>query len=244
MHDLRHRQRSRIVFGLFIIGVGLIALLDNLNLFDSRLIRPYWPLVFVVAGLVRLAQWRRRHGALAGVAFIGVGTLLTLHNLGYIGFQVRDWWPVLLILGGISLLVRGPRRRDRTGFAGFDGGRRGRHGATEERLEHGSRVDVSATLAALVLKNDSQDFQGGEISAMMGSVEIDLRQAAIVTEAVLHLSIIMGGVEIKVPRDWSVTVNGMPMLGGIDDKTVPPITPGKRLVVEGSIFMGGVEIEN
>jgi hypothetical protein len=107
-----------------------------------------------------------------------------------------------------------------------------------------ARVDASAMMSGIVLKNDSQEFAGGEINAVMGAVEIDLRQAAIATEAVLHLSIIMGGVEIKVPREWSVSVNGSPMLGGIEDKTVPPMTPGKRLVIEGSVIMGGVEISN
>jgi len=99
-------------------------------------------------------------------------------------------------------------------------------------------------MSGIVLKNDSQDFRGGEINTVMGSVEIDLRQAAIASEAVLTLSIFMGGVEIKVPRDWSVSVNGTPTLGGIEDRTVPPMNPGKRLIIEGSVVMGGVEIDN
>jgi predicted membrane protein len=99
-------------------------------------------------------------------------------------------------------------------------------------------------MSGIVLKNDSQEFAGGEINAVMGAVEIDLRQAAIAAEAVLHLSVIMGGVEIRVPREWSVSVNGTPVLGGIEDKTSPPMAPGKRLVIEGSVIMGGVEITN
>jgi len=54
----------------------------------------------------------------------------------------------------------------------------------------------------------------------------------------------MGGVEIRVPREWSVVVNGSPVLGGIEDKTIPPMMPGKRLVIDGSVIMGGVEITN
>ena len=34
------------------------------------------------------------------------------------------------------------------------------------------------------------------------------------------------------------------LLGGIEDKTVPPANPAKRLVIEGYAIMGGVEVKN
>jgi len=237
--DPQSRQRSRVLFGAFIIVVGLFALLDNLHVFDSRLVQPFWPLVFVAMGALHLANASRPRRWLYGGAFIAVGAGMTLNNLGVIHFRMQDLWPVILILVGISVLTRGSSR-------GPDGRRLARppRGQHDERFEHGASIDASAMMSGIVLKNDSQEFAGGEINAVMGAVEIDLRQAAIATEAVLHLSIIMGGVEIRVPREWSVVVNGTPMLGGIEDKTMPPMTPGKRLVIEGSVIMGGVEITN
>jgi predicted membrane protein len=236
--DSQQRQKSRIVFGVFIIAVGIVALLDNLHLFDARAVQPYWPLVFVALGVLKLSRHRHGRGYVTAGALIVVGALLTLQNLGVFHLQLRDWWPVLLILGGISVVTRGFRfRGDRDPARSFHGGR-------DERLEHGSRIEASAVLSGIVLRNDSQDFQGGDITAVMGGVELDLRQAAIVTDAVLHLSVVMGGIEIKVPREWSVLLGGMPILGGIEDKTVPPMNPGKRLVIEGSVIMGGVEISN
>ena len=237
--DPLNRQRSRMVFGAFIIVVGLFALLDNLHLFDSHLVQPFWPLVFVAMGALRLSQSNRAQGAVFGVGLIVVGAGLTLNNLGLIHFEIRDLWPVALILVGLNVLTRGFTR-------GTDGQPlpRPRPGHRDERFEHGASIDASAMMSGIVLKNDSQEFAGGEINAVMGAVEIDLRQAAIATEAVLHLSVIMGGVEIRVPREWSVSVNGTPMLGGIGDKTAPPLTPGKRLIIEGSVIMGGVEITN
>lgn len=238
--DPQSRQRSRIVFGAFIIVVGLFALLDNLHVFDSRLVQPYWPLVFVALGALHLANGvRAARNLFYGAVFIVLGAGMTLNNLGMLHFRVQDLWPVLLIFVGLSVLMRGSCR-------GVDGRRLAgpRHGQRDERVEHGASIDASAMMSGLVLKNDSQEFTGGEINAVMGAVEIDLRQAAIATEAVLHLSIIMGGVEIRVPREWSVAVHGTPMLGGIEDKTMAPLTPGKRLVIEGSVIMGGVEITN
>ena len=235
--DPMNRQRSRVVFGLFIIAVGLFALLDNLHLFDAHLVQPYWPLVFVALGALKLSQGGSPRHSLWGIALIAVGGGMTLQNLGVIHFQWRDLWPLAVIWVGLSVLTKGIVFRAR-GEATCGPGDR------EERLEHGSRIDASATMSGIVLKNDSQEFTGGEINTVMGAVEIDLRQAAIATEAVLHLSVIMGGVEIRVPREWSVVVNGSPVLGGIEDKTVPPMTPGKRLVIDGSVIMGGVEITN
>ena len=127
-------------------------------------------------------------------------------------------WPIALILVGLNVITKSFRPRGDAACTPA------RYGQRDERFEHGSRIDASATMSGIALKNDSQEFAGGEVSAVMGAVEIDLRQAAIATEAVLHLSIIMGGVEIKVPREWSISVNGSPMLGGIEDKTVPPMT--------------------
>ena len=237
--DPLNRQRSRVVFGLFIIVVGLFALLDNLHVFDARLVQPFWPLVFVAMGALRLSSSHRLTQFLFGVGMMVVGAGMTLNNLGIIHFQMRDLWPLVLIFVGLNVLTRGFTR-------GTDGQPlpAPRPGKRDERFEHGSRIDASAMMSGIVLKNDSQEFSGGEINAVMGAVEIDLRQAAIAAEAVLHLSVIMGGVEIRVPREWSVSVNGTPMLGGIEDKTAPPMVPGKRLIIEGSVIMGGVEITN
>jgi predicted membrane protein len=235
--DPLNRQRSRIVFGAFIIVVGLFALLDNLHLFDSHVVQPFWPLVFVALGALKLSQSRHTRSYIVGGALVLVGAGMTLQNLGLLHFQWRDWWPLALILAGVSVVTKGFR-------PAAESCRVSRRGMRDERSEHGSRIDASAMMSGIALKNDSQEFVGGEINAVMGAVEIDLRGAAIATEAVLHLSIIMGGVEIKVPREWSVSINGSPMLGGIEDKTIPPMTPGKRLVIEGSVIMGGVEITN
>jgi predicted membrane protein len=234
--DPMRRQRSRVVFGIFIIAVGVFALLDNLHLFDSHLVQPFWPLVFVALGALKLSHAVPGRQMLWGGALIAVGAAMTLQNLGVIHFQWRDLWPLALIWAGLSVITKGIFR----GRGEADCG----PGQRIELMEHGARIDASATMSGIVLKNDSQEFVGGEINAVMGAVEVDLRQAAIATEATLHLSIIMGGVEIRVPREWSVVVNGSPVLGGIEDKTVPPMMPGKRLVIEGSVIMGGVEITN
>ena len=54
----------------------------------------------------------------------------------------------------------------------------------------------------------------------------------------------MGGIEIKVPEDWTVVCKGFPVMGGFEDTTKPRGDTGKRLVVRGLALMGGVEVHN
>jgi len=56
---------------------------------------------------------------------------------------------------------------------------------------------------------------------------------------------IWGGIDIKVPQDWTVVVEGTPFLGGFEDRTVQhPGNPSKRLVIRGIVIMGGADIKN
>jgi hypothetical protein len=54
----------------------------------------------------------------------------------------------------------------------------------------------------------------------------------------------MGGVEVRVPEDWTVETRGMAVLGGFEDKTRRPLDDRRKLVVTGLAVLGGVEVKN
>lgn len=115
--------------------------------------------------------------------------------------------------------------------------------ATPMESSHDARLDLTVVMGGTQLKVDSQDFKGGEITAVMGGVEVDFSNASVDGKAVLQVFVAMGGVDIEVRTDWSVIVNGIPLLAGVKDKSVPPAAPAKRLTITGYVIMGGVEIE-
>jgi len=97
----------------------------------------------------------------------------------------------------------------------------------------------------------SQDFQGGDITAIFGGVELDLTEANIQgTEATLAITAIFGGVEVRIPPTWQVAFRGAPIFGGIEDKTRtarvndPTNSSLKVLVITGAVIFGGLEIKN
>lgn len=232
-----HHAGRRILFGLGVIGVGVLALLDNLQVFGLPLLRTFWPLALVLLGLARLI-WPRHAGSwLFGTALIAVGALLTAQNLGYTRLELRDWWPVLVILAGLSILLRGllPNRQHHPLGMARD----------TSTLEHGEQVSIDASFASIEQQNDSRSFKGGRIDVNFGGVELDLHRAAMDgPEATLDISARFSGVELRVPRDWLVVVQITATLGSVEDQTLPPMNPTQRLVLRGDATFSGVEIKN
>jgi len=120
-----------------------------------------------------------------------------------------------------------------------------------QRRERGSNDGHSsfsglAIMGGVSRRSNSQTFRGADLTAVMGGCEIDLRQASIEpgTEAVIDVFALWGGIEIKVPDDWTVVTRVTPLMGGVEDKTRVPQTTDKRLVVNGFVVMGGVVVKN
>jgi predicted membrane protein len=233
--DSPRRNTRRALFGLSIIGIGALALLDNLHVFDIALLRTFWPLAFVIWGIARLG-WPHHPGSRwFGLVLIVVGALMTAHNLGHAEFDLRQWWPVFIILAGASIALRGNRPWVHLGRARFE----------PQALEHADAVDIDATFGAVELRNDSRAFKGGKISISFGSVELDLREAVMDgPEVVIDLRTSFGGLEMRVPREWQVVVQVSATMGSVEDRSVPPSAPGHRLILRGEASFGGVEIRN
>jgi len=217
----------QLILGLAIVAVGVLFTLDNLGWIESRGYWSYWPVLLIILGLAKACQSAGSPGRLIGAFLAVFGVLLLLGNLEVIAFDFRRYWPLILVLIGGGLVWQALGRR----------GRAGRQGAS---------IRGAAILGGFKGSSISPEFSGGELTALLGGCEFDLTQASIGDgEAVIHCFAFWGGIEIRVPEDWEVRVQGTPVLGGFEDGTRPPREPtGKRLVVGGFAIMGAVEVKN
>jgi len=226
-----NRASSQVILGLLVIGMGVLFLLDNLDVLDFRHAIGFWPLAFIGAGVLVLFGDGPRSGSYTGAVLIGVGVLMILGRLGFLYISWAMTWPLVMIaLGGLIL------------FRTLGPGRVARPGAVEGSPDQ--VVDVVAILGGVERRITTPDFRGGEITAVMGGCALDLRESSILKEAVLNVFTIWGGINIKVPPDWNVVLNGTPVMGGFSEKTVSAPNSGKRLVITGYAVMGGVEVRN
>ena len=81
-------------------------------------------------------------------------------------------------------------------------------------------------------------------TAFMGGGVLDLTQARFAgPECTIQVFAFMGGIEVIVPNDITVRVNGFGFMGGFDHKGAHEGPPGAPvLTVSGFAMMGGVEV--
>jgi predicted membrane protein len=227
----------QLLLGFFIILIGILFTLDNLDVLESdEYLRHLWPAGIIAVGLTMLVQSKTPSGRAVGIVFSLVGILWLLSTLHLIRFSIWDYWPLILVAIGASMVWQAFARNSNVTITA----------KPNPRVDPDSTISAIAVLGGVVRKCNSKDFQGGELTAIMGACEIDLREADILSEeAVINTFAWWGGIEIKVPEDWSVVSRGFPLMGGFADTTrAPQEGPKKRLVIKGFAIMGGVEIKN
>jgi len=250
---------QRLVPALVLIVVGGIFLLSNLHMMRVRDIWEYWPVIPMVIGVFRLADAQdARDRTLGGILLAGGGIFLA-NNMGLIPFNVWDMWPLLLVGAGIYMLVdrtTGPKvpigdfiggkttsarswaRPQGATFCGGRGASRGGWGRHECAFFSGGKRKIAV-----------ENFESAKYDAVFGGYELDFRGSQIQGESgVLEINAVFGGAEVKIPRNWSVVMQGAGVFGAFVDSAEQPdpaVTPNvKRLFVRGAAVFGGVEIKN
>ncbi|HEV8375872.1 MAG TPA: DUF5668 domain-containing protein [Candidatus Polarisedimenticolia bacterium] len=228
-NGMTSRNASRLFVGLVIIALGAIALLDNFGVVRIGNVWRLWPLILMAVGLSKILRPRGSPGRGAGTILTVVGFWLLLENLGVWPYSLGELWPLIVVAIGVFLVWGALGNRPKGPLP-----------------DDSSRVSTFSMLGGTEHRCKSQDFQGGDATAILGGCKIDLRQAAIKSgEALLDVFAMWGGIEIIVPRNWSIVLKGAPILGGFEDKTdSSQEAGGPRLIVRGTALMGGVEIKN
>lgn len=213
------KRSERVVFGLLLLGAGVIFWLDQIGRIDAHDYMMWWPLGLIAMGVGHLFD-RRWVGA-ALWFLVGSYFLLPLFGFGHVQvWRIIGVWPLLISVAGVTLVMQALERTPADSF------------------------HVIAVMAGNNPHIGSQSFRRGEAVAVMGGCEIDLSAAKIVDEAVIDVLAFWGGIEIRVPRGWEVVGHVAPILGGYEDKTESAPANAPRLVVRGSAIMGGIEVRH
>ena len=229
MNGERRRSGRQALAGLLLLTVGGLLFAQNLGLLNTRQYWRYWPVLPLGLGLFKVLLGASRGDKAFGVLLLAFGGGQLGRVLGYWSPGPADLVALSLIAIGVYFVMRGLFGRP----------------PVDVKPDSMDWLSGFAVMAGFERSNNSQNFRGGDLTAVMGGCEIDLRQASMRAPASLDVFVMWGGIEVRVPQDWTVELRGVPILAGFVDKTqAPALATEKRLVVRGMALMGGVEITN
>ncbi|HEY2461450.1 MAG TPA: DUF5668 domain-containing protein [Candidatus Acidoferrum sp.] len=230
-------ERSGLVWGIFVVLIGVALLLDHTGFITINHLYQYWPMIIVVAGI---GQFFSNSNRTWGLFLIALGAIFQLQTLGIIRFRIAELWPIAIIAVGLLMV-----------WGSFRGPVIVSNNKVVSGPEGADVLNAAAVFGGCERRVNSPNFKGGRATAIFGGVELDFRNAKIDGDkAVIEVYCIFGGVEIRVPDTWHVQSSTLPVMGGYSDKsrlaasTDPANQNAKTLVITGNIIFGGVDISN
>lgn len=219
-----YRNKKTLYAGGILILLGGLLLLDQTGFLPERWFS-FWAAVFLVVGVLKIIQSHDWTGRMWGGLVILVAVGFELNYMGFAEVRLEKIWPLFIIFGGISILLRA-------------------WGPPPEKVESSEQLNLFNLMGGGEYRVRTKDFRGGYITAFMGGFQLDLTEANIEgSEAILDVTTILGGGEIRVPEKWAVVVRGSAIAGGYSVKTREGQVE-KTLVIRGLAVLGGVEIRN
>ena len=221
---------NQIIFGIILLIIGVLFLLRSTGIYNTGNLLSYVPSLFIILGIYSLIKSGFK--SISGpVTMIIIFTVIQLLVLGVITWStLSSWWPLVIILIGAGIIINHYQR-------------------DKSKVFTRDNIDLMAILGEVQNTIKSSSFKGGDITAVLGGVELDLRDSQPGPDpAVINVTVLLGGADIKVPSDWDLKINVVPILGGVDDNRtrMSNNTPKEKpdLIINGMVALGGLDIHD
>jgi len=169
---------------------------------------------------------RHRHSYVGGLILITVGVLFLLDNLGYVSFgdMIHTFWPIILIIIGLSLFMRRSEifRETQKNPDDFERKQADTSAKANWTTFHGvsssasDQISASNTFGEVYMILTSKDFQGGSVNTVFGEVDIDATSVELARgEQVLRVHSVFGSTKISLPKGIAFRVTADTSFGDL-----------------------------
>lgn len=250
----RHIQetRSGVIFGLLLLLVGVGLVLTNTGMMprEIRSIFFSWQMLLIAIGLISIFHRNFSFGFI----LLGVGGFFILPKLQIIfpdhfyfipADFISTYWPALLIVGGVAIIISAFYKPHKTYHYNADcGDRRRKRHYTSGEDGHFDKTVVFGEGEHIILE---PVFIGGKASVVFGSMTIDLRKSEIPEgETFLDVEVVFGTLTVVVPPDCKIKPAVSTVFGGFTENRVisEAVASNRVLTIAGESVFGTVEIRD
>lgn len=247
------KLKSNIFWGIVIIGIGIVVLLNMLGIhfyFASRFMHLIIGSLLVLYGVSGIVQ--KRYNFMTFFAlYVGIGFML-FASIAQIGFlwrlRIDSPWafigPAAILAVGTSMIMKSSSQaKDKT--MQYTKVNPTFEQSQNKFTDSATRLNIQDLFGSSVMVATSQHFQGGTISSRFSETVIDLRQVKADSGIVLEMDSLFSSIKIIVSKDMYVNVNRQTNLFSSVDKNkdVEFVEGMQQISVNVSAVFGSVEIE-
>ncbi len=219
---------SNVLWGLLLVAIGLGFAGNAFGFWNFELFfAGWWTLFIIVPCTISLIQNGIQLWNSLGLA---IGILLLISAQGYLNGELLGQliFPIIIIAIGLSIIFK-----DRLNAKRIQG------------IRKDGLADYSAIFGGQELNLSGENFKGADVTAIFGSVSLDLRQAIIKEDLYMTATAIFGGIEIMVPTNVRVEITATPIFGAATNKSNPPLSEENpiTLYINSTNIFGGTEIK-
>lgn len=225
---MRNRT-GNLLWGLLLVIVGLgfagnVFGLWNFELFFDG----WWTLFIIIPCIISMIQNGLQLWNAIG---LGIGVLLFVSAQGFLNGQLLGdlIFPIIIIAVGLSIMFKDQLSKNAKLIRG---------------MSKDGLPDYSAVFGGQELNFPGEVFNGANLTAVFGSVSIDLRQAIINEDIYVSATAVFGGIDMLVPSNVRVEMSTTPIFGGASNKANKPLGENPPTIyINSTNIFGGTEVK-
>ncbi|MBO5414918.1 MAG: hypothetical protein J6A17_04750 [Bacilli bacterium] len=224
---MKESKFSNIIWGIVFLGLGIIFLGNNINLWDIDVFFVgWWTLFIIVPSVIGLFK---SEGRISSLCVLVIGILLLLACQDIITFSLirKLILPIIFIFIGITILFR-PKK------------------ITDENFKDLEQDSEALELVAVFSGREERvngKFKGANCISVFGGIDLDLRDAKIKGDIVIDAVACFGGIDILLPYDVNVVTSGIPFLGGVESRIQNKEKSMATVYINYVAVFGGIDIK-
>ena len=214
-------NKRNLFWGIVLIVVGILFLGRNMNWWNfSIFFEGWWTLFLIVPSIVSLVR-KESMGTSFLILVLGVLMLLASQNVIEWSTIWKVFLPIIIMVVGLSIIFG--NRKVKTKMV---------KGNAKEYVAIFSGVDE-------VINKIESDFK---MTAVFGGIELDMRDVVLESDLVIDCFTLFGGIDIRLPKDVVVKVNGLPIFGGVENKYRNNHEAKVTVYINHTTICGGVDL--
>ena len=214
-------NKRNLFWGIVLIVVGILFLGRNMNWWNfSIFFEGWWTLFLIVPSIISLVR-KESMGTSFLILVLGVLLLLASQNVIEWSTIWKVFLPIIIMVVGLSIIFGNRKAKEKKVRAN-----------AKEYVAIFSGVDE-------VINKIENDFK---MTAVFGGIELDMRDVTLDSDLVIDCFTLFGGIDIRLPKDVKVEVNGLPIFGGVENKYRNNHEAKATVYINHTTICGGVDL--